>query len=120
MNCNSSLLRTLFIKLPCLMRQRISHEMIRCIKEEARSLDYDLQNIPDSPTKGEMLAWGSALKELEDLIKGTEREVSRKESEYARIRREIYREMGDLKEQDPANYRLTVEGALGMLNRLLK
>ena len=67
-----------------------------------------------------MRVWIPALKEMEDLITGTDREVSRKESDYARIRREVYREMGDLKGQDPANYRLTVEGALGMLNRLLK
>lgn len=94
--------------------------MIRCIRQEARSLGNDLQNIPDSPTKDEMWAWDSALKELEDLINGTEREVSRKESEYARLRRNIYHEIGDLKGQDPATYRLTVEGALGILNRLLR
>jgi len=120
MNCNSSLLKTLFVKLPCLMRDRICNKMIKIIEQEARDLRSDLQNIPDSLTKEEMLTWDQALKELEDLIKGTDREVSRKESDYARIRREIYREMGDLKGQNPANYRLTVEGALGMLNRLLK
>jgi hypothetical protein len=120
MNCNSSLLKTLFVKLPCGMRQKICDKMVAIIRQEAINLESDLQDFPTSSTKEEMQVWIPALKEMEDLITGTDREVSRKESDYARIRREIYHEIGYLKGQDSVYYKLTVEGALSLLNRLLK